>query len=40
MGLTRELRVPLPSIIGLVIHIGGLFNRDIMIIKLPEKGTT
>jgi hypothetical protein len=38
MDLTRELRVPLPSVIGVVINIRGLINRKFMIVKLSKKG--
>ena len=37
-NLARELRVPFPSVIGLVVNIRGLINGKIMIVKLSKKG--
>jgi hypothetical protein len=36
-GLTRELRVPLPGVVGLIIYISGLIDGKIMIVKLSKK---
>jgi len=36
--LTRELRVPFPSVVRLVVNIRGLINLKIMIIKLSKEG--
>jgi hypothetical protein len=35
--LTRELRVPLPGVVVLIIHIGRLIDGKIMIVKFSEK---
>jgi hypothetical protein len=37
VDLTRELRVPLAGVVGLIIYISGLIDGKIMIVKLSKK---
>jgi hypothetical protein len=39
-GLTRELRVPLPSIVRLIIYVSGPIDGKIVIVKLSQKRAT
>jgi hypothetical protein len=36
--LAREMRVPFPSVVGLVVNIRGLIHGKIMVVKLSKKG--